>query len=270
MDASSPRLAAFFDLDKTIIAKSSALVFSRNFYASGLINRRSVVRSVYAQLVFLLGGTDHNQMEKLREFLSRLSAGWNVETVREIVADTLHNTVDPLVYDEALVLMRDHQAAGHDVIIVSASGSEIVEPIGQMLGVDDVIATKLEVADGRYTGVIEHYVYGEAKAAAITRLAVQRGYDLASCYAYSDSHTDLPMLKTVGHPTVVNPDKELRRAALESGWPILEFSRPVGLRSGVAVGKPALAVLGVVAAATISGLVWAACKRRAPESSTPA
>ncbi len=163
------RPAAFFDLDKTIIAKSSTLAFSKSFQAGGLISRRAVLRSAYAQFVYLVGGADHDQMEKMREFLSELCAGWDVQTVRDIVAETLHNIVDPLVYDEAVSLIEEHQLAGRDVMIVSASGSEVVEPIGEMLGADAVIATRMEIADGRYTGEIDFYAYAENKATAIAR-----------------------------------------------------------------------------------------------------
>src|SRR5512145_899603 len=165
------RPAAFFDLDKTIIAKSSTLAFSRSFQAGGLISRRAVLRSAYAQFVYLVGGADHDQMEKMREFLSELSAGWDVQTVREIVADTLHRIVDPLVYDEAVSLIEEHQLAGRDVVIVSASGAEVVEPIGEMLGADGVIATRMEIEDGKYTGQIGFYAYAENKATAIEELA---------------------------------------------------------------------------------------------------
>ena len=102
------RTAAFFDLDKTIIAKSSTLAFSKPFQAGGLISRRAVLRSAYAQFVYLVGGADHDQMEKMRAFMSQLCAGWDVATVREIVAETLHNIVDPLVYDEAVGLIEEH------------------------------------------------------------------------------------------------------------------------------------------------------------------
>ena len=163
--------AAFFDLDKTIIAKSSTLAFSREFQAGGLISRGAVLRSAYAQFVYLVGGADHDQMEKMRQFMSQLCAGWDVETVKEIVGDTLHNIVDPLVYDEAVSLIEDHHLAGRDVIIVSTSGSEVVEPIGEMLGADKVIATRMEVEDGKYTGEISFYAYAENKATAIRDLA---------------------------------------------------------------------------------------------------
>lgn len=259
----APTTAAFFDLDKTIIATSSSLAFSKPFQAGGLITRRAVLRTVYAQFVFLTGGADHDQMEKMRQFMSSLVAGWDVATVREIVADTLHNVVDPLVYDEAVSLIEEHKAAGRDVVIVSSSGADVVDPIGEMLGADRVVATRLEIAEGRYTGDIEYYAYGPEKAHAIEELADARGYDLAECFAYSDSITDLPMLEAVGHPSVVNPDKELRKVAEERDWPVLVFTRKVGLRSRMAkAAKPTLAALAVGGAVTVGGLLWASARRR--------
>jgi HAD superfamily hydrolase (TIGR01490 family) len=255
--------AAFFDLDKTIIARSSTFAFSKEFQAGGLISRGAVLRSAYAQFVYLVGGADHDQMEKMRQFMSQLCAGWDVQTVRDIVADTLHNIVDPLVYDEAVNLIEEHHAAGRDVIIVSTSGAEMVEPIGAMLGADHVVATRMEVADGKYTGKIRFYAYAENKAKAVSDLARKRGYDLEECYAYSDSITDVTMLETVGHPFAVNPDKDLRRIARERGWPILVFERPVALASRMKLppAKPTLAALAVAGVAGLGAAIWVNSRR---------
>jgi HAD superfamily hydrolase (TIGR01490 family) len=211
-----------------------------------------------------VGGADHDQMEKMREFLSRLCAGWDVQTVRDIVAETLHHIVDPLVYDEAVSLIEQHHLAGRDVIIVSASGAEVVEPIGEMLGADGVVATRMEIVDGRYTGGIEHYVYAENKARAIEELAEASGYDLSRSYAYSDSATDIHMLEVVGHPYAVNPDKELRKQANARGWPVLVFDRPVTLRSRVRLPQttPTLAALAAGSAVAVGGAVYLLARRR--------
>jgi HAD superfamily hydrolase (TIGR01490 family) len=260
------RSAAFFDLDKTIIARSSTLAFSRPFYAGGLINRRTVLRSAYAQFVYLLGGADHDQMERMREYLSAMCTGWDVQTVRAIVADTLHHIVEPMIYDEAVTLIEQHRAAGRDVVIVSTSGSEVVEPIGAMLGADKVIATRMVVADGKYTGEISQYAYGPHKATAITELAAAEGYDLKASYGYSDSVTDEPMLAAVGHPFAVNPDKALRRLALARDWPVLDFTKPVALEESNRfheVRRPAVAATLVGAALTAAGLLLYAARRRA-------
>lgn len=263
-----PRTAAFFDLDKTVIAKSSTLAFGRSFYQGGLINRRAVLRTAYAQFVYLVGGADHDQMEGMRKYLSELCKGWNVQQVREIVAETLHDLIDPIIYDEAASLIEEHHAAGRDVVIVSASGSEVVEPIGEMLGADHVVATRMIVKDGAYNGEIEHYVYGPAKAEAIEELARSEGYDLERSFAYSDSITDIPMLQSVGHPYAVNPDRALRREAVARQWPVLTFNRPVRLHQRIPrlamPPTPVLAFAAVGAAAATAGLVWLAARRRRP------
>jgi HAD superfamily hydrolase (TIGR01490 family) len=265
---SLPRTAAFFDLDKTVIAKSSTLTFSRSFYQGGLISRRAVLRTAYAQFVYLIGGADHDQTERMRQYLSALCRGWNVQQVREIVAETLHDLIDPIIYDEAASLIEEHHTAGRDVVIVSTSGAEVVEPIGELLGADRVVATRMVVEDGRFTGEISYYCYGPTKAEAIAELAESEGYDLARCYAYSDSVTDIPMLESVGHPCTVNPDRGLRREGAARGWPVLSFNRPVRLKQRVpALSMPAWPVLAAVAAVgaatATAGLFWYASRRRA-------
>lgn len=257
-------VAAFFDLDKTVIAKSSTLAFSRPFYQEGLINRRAALKSAYAQFVFMLSGADADQTDRMREHLTALCANWDVEQVRAIVEETLHDIVDPLVYAEATELINSHREQGHDVVVVSASGAEIVRPIARMIGATDSVATEMVVADGRYTGSIDFYCYGENKAEAVRGLSERHGYQLEHCHAYSDSITDLPMLEVVGHPTVVNPDRALRRVATQREWPILNFSDPVSLRARIptpsATTITAAAVgLGAVAAA---GLAWYGLRRR--------
>jgi HAD superfamily hydrolase (TIGR01490 family) len=228
--ADGPRAgsAAFFDLDKTIISRSSTLAFVPSFYRHGLINRSQAARGAFAQLVFRAGGADHQQMERIKEQLSRLCRGWSVERVTEIVTANLAATIAPLVYAEARGLLDEHTQAGRDVIIVSTASQEMVGPIGAMFGASGIIATRMRHAEGRYTGEVEFYAYGEGKAVRIRQLAVDRRYDLAGCFAYSDSFTDLPMLEVVGHPHAVNPDRQLRRAAQSRGWPVLAFARRAG------------------------------------------
>jgi len=251
------RTAAFFDLDKTILARSSTLAFSRHFYQGGLINRRTVLRSAYAQFIYHLGGADHDQMERMRVELSRLVTGWDVQTVKDIVAEALHQVVEPLVYAEAVTLINEHRSAGREIVIVSSSGQEVVEPIGRLLGADHIIATRMGVRDGRYTGDIEFYSYGENKVVALRELAQDRNYDLSRCYAYSDSITDLPMLSSVGHPYAVNPDRALRRAAAQRGWPVLRFSRPVAMSRRVLSTNQTVLTAAAFGAGVVMALLWA-------------
>jgi HAD superfamily hydrolase (TIGR01490 family) len=256
-----PTSAAFFDLDKTIIAGSSALAFSRSFRRQGMITRRAVLRSGYAQLLLVLSGADAATMESLRRRITALCAGWDVAQVRSVVAETLHEIVEPLVYAEATELIAEHRAAGDEVVVLSASGQEVVEPIAALVGADRCLASRMRVEDGRYTGEVEFYLYGEEKARAAREIAAARGYRLEECRAYSDSITDLPLLEAVGHPTAVNPDKALRRVALERGWPILTFTAPVPLGVRLRPTRRAAGVAGGVAVAALAAVGWRLARR---------
>jgi HAD superfamily hydrolase (TIGR01490 family) len=251
-DFGRARTAAFFDLDKTVIAKSSTLAFSKPFFDSGLLNRRAVLKSSYAQFLFLMSGADHDQMDRMRSYVTSMCAGWDVEQVKSIVGETLHEIVDPLVFAEAADLIADHKLCGRDVVVVSASGEEIVAPIARALGATHAMATRMVVEDGKYTGEVAFYCYGEGKVEAIRELAAREGYPLEHCYAYSDSITDLPMLETVGHPAVVNADRALRKEAAARGWPVLTFNRPVSLRDRIPA--PSSAAVATTAAVGISAL----------------
>ena len=260
------RVAAFFDLDKTIIATSSTAAFSRPFFAGGLITRGDVLRSAYAHFLFMLGSADADQTERMRRHLSELATGWEVAKVEQIVAETLHEHIDPYVYAEAVDLIADHHARGHDVVVVSASGRELVEPIAAMLGADHMVATRMAVAGGRFTGEIDFYAYGENKATAVRDLAAARGYDLERSFAYSDSITDAPMLDAVGHAFAVNPDRSLRRVAAEKGWDTLTFVRPVALRTS---WRPT-AALAAAGALGLAAACWWWWRRRRAGGPAPA
>ena len=249
---SRARTAAFFDLDKTIIAKSSTLAFSKPFFNQGLLNRRAVLKSSYAQFIYLLSGADHDQMDRMRAHMTSMCTGWDVEQVKSIVNETLHDIVTPLVFAEAADLIAAHKLCGRDVVVVSASGEEMVAPIARALGATHAMATRMVVEDGRYTGEVAFYCYGDGKVQAIRELAAREGYPLDHCYAYSDSITDLPMLEAVGNPSVVNPDRGLRKEANERGWPVLAFSRPVSLRDRISA--PSGAAIAATAAVGVTAL----------------
>jgi len=223
--------AAFFDLDKTIIAKSSVLAFGKSFYREGLVGRRVVAKGIYAQIVYMLVGADEEKMERMRESMLALTRGWEQAKIAGIVRETMDATIAPIIYREALDLFDEHHAAGRRVVIVSSSPVEIVRPLVSYLGVDDCIATRAEIdAEGRYTGELAFYAYGPHKADAINAYARTYDIDLAASYAYSDSVTDVPMLEAVGHPVAVNPDKELLTVARALDWEIRDFEHPVRMR----------------------------------------
>jgi len=257
--------AAFFDLDKTVIARSSTLAFGRPLMKEGMISRALIVKALYAQLVYHLVGADEAKMEKMRVALLELTKGWEKDKIQSLVRETLTDIIDPVIYDEALELIAHHRAAGRRVYIVSSSGEELVRPLAEHLGVPHFIATRAKVDDeGKYTGELDFYCYGDNKAIAIREHAERYGIDLSNSYAYSDSATDLPMLEAVGHPHAVNPDKELRQIATEREWPILEFMRPVSLRSRIVSSVPRPSPVAAIAVGTVAAavLAWAALRRR--------
>jgi HAD superfamily hydrolase (TIGR01490 family) len=245
---------AFFDLDKTVIARASIAAFGRHFYRGGLISRSTVVRALASQFVYLHLGASEEKLDKIRESVLHLTRGWDQGEVSRIVRETLDDVIEPIIYAEALDLIERHQAAGHLVYLVSASPEELVGPLAEYLGVDGAIASRAVIdADGRYTGEMAFYAYGPFKADAMVEIAAREGIDLSASYAYSDSYTDLPMLEAVGHPVAVNPDRVMARLARERGWEVTQFSRPVRLRDRVPVPRlniTAAAVTGIALAAT--------------------
>ena len=264
--------AAFFDLDKTVIAKASMVAFGRPFYHGGLINRRTALRALYGELVYLHLGASEQKLNRIRESVLKLIRGWRRDRVCEIVAEAIEEIVEPIIFEEAADLIDWHRDQGRLVVIVSASPEEIVIPLSRFLGADECIASRAQLDDeGRYTGTMQFYAFGPFKAEAMDVLASERGIDLAASYAYTDSYTDLPMLEAVGHPVAVNPDRVLNRYAREHDFEVLHFSQTVSLwsrvrdRIGAVPPRPAIAAsagavaLGVAAAA--AGW-WVGSRRR--------
>ena len=247
--------AAFFDLDKTVIDRASIAAFGRPFMKGGLINRRVVARAAFSQLIYLYFGADEERLVRVRQSMLAMTKGWDRDQVRQIVRETLLETIEPIMYAEALELMEIHRAAGHRVYLVSASPEEIVLPLTDMLGVDGAICSRGEVdAEGRYTGRMAFYAYGPEKATAMRELAARTGIDLSASSAYSDSATDLPMLEAVGRPVAVNPDRALAKVARERGWETLQFTKPIRLRDRVGRTTPVVTTSLAVAGAAL--LLW--------------
>jgi HAD superfamily hydrolase (TIGR01490 family) len=257
--------AAFFDLDKTVIAKASIAAFGRPLYQGGLVTRRLVARALVSQIIYLHLGASEEKLARVRESMLMLTKGWDREQIKEIVREALEEIVEPIIFAEALDLIEAHRAAGHRVYLVSASPEEIVQPLAHHLGVDGSIASRAVVDDeGRYTGEMEFYAYGPFKAEAMRELALAEGLDLEESSAYSDSYTDLPMLEAVGHPVAVNPDRVLAKVAREREWEVMQFTKPVRLRDRVSVPSWSMtaAAAGITAAASVGALVaWRLARR---------
>jgi HAD superfamily hydrolase (TIGR01490 family) len=217
--------AAFFDLDRTLISRSSSLALAGPFRSRGLIGRRQLATATLAQFVFARFGAGQSRVGQTADSAMTVLRGLPVTLMREIAAEAWDPVLKPLVYREALERADEHHARGERVYIASAALQEVVEEISSRLGFEGAIASRAEVRDGAYTGRLESRLYGTAKADALRELAADRGIDLASSSAYSDSHSDVPFLESVGHPVAVNPDRTLRRVADERGWPVQRFTR---------------------------------------------
>jgi HAD superfamily hydrolase (TIGR01490 family) len=222
------------DLDKTIIAKAAMSAFRGPLYQGGLLSRRSLARAFFAQLVYLHFGASELRLSRMRKVLLKMTKGWERARVAAIVEESLAGIVEPIIYAEAMDVIDQHRAEGRMIVIVSASPQEIVTPLGRYLGADYAISSRAEVDDDdRYTGAMAFYAYGPHKAEAIRAFALEHGIALDASFAYSDSASDLPMLESVGHSIVVNPDRTLSAIAKERNWEVLQFIHPIPLRERV-------------------------------------
>ena len=237
------KVAAFFDLDKTLMEGSSAFQFARAAFKHGQMSRRQLARDVWANAKFRLKGSTDEATAELRDRIFESIAGQRVVDLQRLVPDVLAGVL-PRLYDQMLRVAWEHQDAGRPVFIVTAASQEMAEMLAHVLHFDGGIGSRSEVRDGVYTGKpAGPFTYREGKAEAIREVAREQGIDLLESYAYSDSESDLPMIRAVGHPVAVNPDAALLRAAREDGWQIVRFDK-LGRR---------LRIVGVAAAVALVG-----------------
>ena len=230
------RGAAFFDLDRTLMAGSSGLHWARAARGAGLLTRRRMLRYGWQNLKFRLAGSTDKATDQVRKEVSEMIAGRRVVDLQRMSPKVLAGVL-PRLYPEMLEVAYAHQDAGRPVYICTAAGQELAEMLAHVLGFDGAVGARSEIRDGLYTGRPGGpFTYREGKAQAMRDLATREGLDLAESFAYSDSESDLPMLRAVGHPIAVNPDAELGRVARQEGWEVMRFEQ-LGrrLKAGAAV-----------------------------------
>jgi HAD superfamily hydrolase (TIGR01490 family) len=242
--ADSPKAAAFFDLDRTLMQGSSAFQFGRAAYRAGLLGRRQLLADAVANLQFRLRGATDEDSIALRDRIAASLEGTPVKDLERLGTPVLA-LILPRVYPQMLAVAHEHQDAGRRAYIVTAASQELADILARVMVLDGAIGSSIsEVQDGVYTGrATGVFVYRTGKAQAIEELAAREGIDLQSSYAYSDSESDLPMLRAVGHPVAVNPDSTLARVARQEGWQVLRFDR-LGRRLKTVVALTAAAVAG--------------------------
>ena len=248
--------AAFFDLDRTLISGSSAFDIALAARKAGYLRTTQLARDAVSAIMFKLRGASDDKSEAVRQRILGAVTGMRQEDLVGLNTGVLPKLLDK-IRPEARRLLDLHRHAGRSTYIVSASPVEIVEPLATALGMTAGIGTRSSVVDGVYTGELDGpFCYGPGKVEAIEELARWDGLDLAQCYAYSDSASDLPMLEAVGHPVAVNPDAALERHAAANGWPIVHFSqRTKAVIRRVAAGVGATAI---GAASFAGGMKYAA------------
>lgn len=251
---------AVFDLDKTIIDTSASMAYRKPLAERGLITTTDMLRMLVMLGNYMISGHDDNSMNTTRDTLVSMVRGRSHDDLADVAHGALQDVIVPFIYSEARTLIDRHHALGHRVAIITASARVLVTPVADELGADHLIATELAVDDdGLFTGDVPFFCKGPAKVEGLRQLADRQGYDLTASYAYSDSATDLPLLEAVGHPTVINPDRALRREATARDWPVARFARTEPLVSlpentgAIAGTSAAVALVGTVAAGL---LVW--------------
>ena len=220
----TPRIGAFFDLDKTLISENSGSLYMRYRYQRGEIGGLELLRGLGAYLQYKLGILD------IRNWTKRMMVQFRGQSEAELEREArvwCEEVVVRTIYPRAAELLREHEKRGHVVAIVSGATKFVVRPLAERLGVRHFLYTRLEVEDGRFTGrVVEPICFEEGKIYWIQQFIEQQGIDLAKSFFYTDSITDLPLLDLVGHPVAVNPDPLLYRAAVRRRWPVRFFEPP--------------------------------------------
>ena len=253
----SQRAAAFFDLDKTLMAGSSGMQFARIAAKQGIVGKRQLASWGFEHMRYRLRGTTDARTAEVLKVARELIRGLPEKTIDRMGPEVMA-AILPRVFPQMLEEVYAHQDAGRPTFIVSAAGNGVVEQLAHVLGMDGGIGTRYEVdGEGNYTGRLDGpFVYGEGKVTAMEEFAAQHGIELGESYAYSDSLSDLPMLRAVGHPVAVNPDPPLAAIAREEDWQTLRFER-LGRR---------LVALAVTFLATVAGFGASrvAARRRVP------
>ena len=225
--ALTDKRAAFFDVDNTLIRGSTIYFLGRGMYQRGYFTKKDISRFVLANLRFRLTGKEKKEeIQRFQDAATDFIGGHNVADIQAIAEEIYDEFVSPAMWQGTIDIAQIHIANGDEVYLVTAAPEDMATLIAKRLGLTGAIGSKAEIKDNVYTGKMNGpLLHGKEKAIAISELAVNSGLDLNNCFAYSDSNNDLPLLQSVGHPSVINPDALLGLRAMAEGWPIHDFRR---------------------------------------------
>lgn len=224
--ASNKKVAAFFDVDNTLVRGSVSILFGKVAFAGGNIKRRDIWRFMWEHLRFIRRGEKNSKMANIKDRALSLTKGHSVAELRGLIDQVYASEIKPRLWPRSVEMLKYHMAQGHEVWLVSAAPVELVEAIAKDLGANGALGTLVGHDGDVLTGeLVGDPLHGKTKLKAVEKLASERGIDLSESYGYSDSTNDLPLLTAVGHPVAVNPDPQLRRYAAAAGWEILSQHR---------------------------------------------
>lgn len=224
--SSAKKVAAFFDVDNTLVRGSTSIIFGKVAFTGGNIKRRDIWRFMWEHLRFIRRGEKNSKMADIKDRALSLTKGHSVEELKGLIDQVYENEIKPKLWPRSIERLNHHLAQGHEVWLVSAAPVELVDKIARELKANGALGTLVGHKDGVLTGeLVGDPLHGKAKFQAVERLAKERGINLDESWAYSDSLNDLPLLTAVGHAVAVNPDPQLRRHAAAAGWEILKQHR---------------------------------------------
>ena len=221
-----PRIA-FFDVDNTLTRGSTLYFLGKGMYERGFFTKRDIGAWVLANIRFRMTGTEKSEViARFQKSATDFIAGHKVDEIRKIGEEIYTEFVSPSLWEGTMAIAQRHLNAGDEVWLVTASPQDFAELIAEKLGFTGALGTQAETNDGKYTGnLIGPLLHGKEKASAVIKLTNERKINIKECFAYSDSHNDLPLLNTVGHPNAINPDAKLRIISFSSGWPVHDFRK---------------------------------------------
>jgi HAD superfamily hydrolase (TIGR01490 family) len=248
-----PRAAAFFDLDNTMIQGASLYYLAKGLWQREFFSTRAILRALWLQAYFrFIGGENSDHIAEVQSASLGFIEGRTVEEIKQAGEEVYEESIAPRIWPGTRGIAQMHLDAGHQVWLVTAAPVEMAGIIAARLGVTGALGTQADTRDGVYTGRLEGgLLHGPAKATAVRALADKHGFDLGRCFAYSDSHNDLPLLSLVGHPCAVNPDAKLRQYAERHGWRVRDYRTG---RRAVKVGAWSAGTLGATTGAVLAGL----------------
>ena len=223
--SAEPKVAAFFDLDETVIRGASSWILTRELFRHGFFGISDLFFAARHAFLYVVLGEDQKRIEQVKTRALQVMAGHTCEEIMAI-SQRVCDRLEKKLFPQAQGLIKRHQAAGHDIWLISAAPSELPQMLAERLGITGGIGTQVAVKDGIYEArLASELMHAQGKRDRVEALAAERGYDLQSCFAYSDSDNDTPLLTLVGKPSAINPDIWLRVRALQRGWPVIDFRR---------------------------------------------